>query len=151
MPQGTHHFIGDQVIEAGSTYDKTIDFEDENGVPLEFLTGTDGFNAVNGRIFLRKTADSTGPALFELPWIDFSTAESGLSGIYVLDNSIRVVIEAKDSADLSWNSVMQVDTPLPENRTGVFQCELYDTGEAHTWRVFGGLYEISPEVVRPTN
>lgn len=136
MPAGQHNLNGDQIIEAGSTYDKSIPVVDDLAAGLDFTGYT------TGMMLLRLTVDSTGPPILSVPMISEAAADAGTTGFFVETGIVRIVIAAADSAAISFDS----EVALTDNRTGVYQLEVYNGSIA--WRVLEGTYQISPEAVR---
>ena len=142
MPAGQHNLIGDQIIEAGSTYDKTVPVVDVSNVDLDFTT----WGMATAAMHLRLGVDSGGAPLLILPNISEANANLGVTGLYITNGNVRIVISATDSTALSYDLGV-ADEAIEDNRAGIYHLEVYDAALL-AWRILEGTYEISPEGVR---
>lgn len=146
MAAGSFPLIGDYAIEAGDTYDVTIPLVDGSGTPLVFT----GFAVA--RMMLRATVDDLVSPFITLAVQDDDDADGGHPGIVIgaagedtPAGSIRITIDAAQTATLSFNSV-----PLTNQRSGVYDLEIVNTTPSPdlVWRLLQGAYLVDPEVTR---
>lgn len=146
MPASTFNFSGSDRMEAGATFDKTIELVYANGDPVDLTlydpVATPGANG--GRLRLRKTVDATATILQLNP-----TITAGEQGVQIVQpatlGKVRIVIDAATLASLSYTA----GAPVPDNRSGVYDLETSTGGAIPTVvRWIEGSYTISPEVTR---
>jgi len=138
MPAGTFNMTGQYKIEAGSTWDFTIPFVDEDGAALDFSAYD------TARIQLRTDADATGTVISL-----GAAASDGAEGVWIVtpktNGELRVVIEASTSAAASYTG----GAAQTSDRTGVFAIELGVVADSELdFRVAEGAYIIDPETAR---
>lgn len=149
MPAATFNLTEANRLEAGATFDLTIELQHPNGDPVDLspydpqvTTG-----ALSGRMRLRKTADATETVLQISP-----ITTEGSPGVYIVQpatsGKIRIIIEALTLETISYSS----STPHADVRSGVYDLET-STGTStfvpEVVRWIEGAYLISPEVTRP--